>query len=286
MRSTPERVTDWFVGTADRLAAWGMRLLQTNGIRRAWLAVGCVAAVPILGFGCLQAIGQLAHEERTEVVEVDADGLDGLVVDNGAGSVQVVGVEDADTVTVTAHISEGLRATGHEITERDGTLEVNATCPLIGSEWCRVRYTIEVPADLHVDVHSRDRVTLSDLDAGVRADSTMSTVEMNRVGGDVTVEADQGRVEGAGLTAATIDAQASQGRIRLAFTESPREIRAEADQGSVDIVLPDDDDVFYATETEADQGTVSNRIRVDPRSARTVDVRAHQGSISLTYASP
>src|SRR5690606_18959411 len=79
---------------------WGTRLLRRPGLRTAWLVLGCVVAVPALGFGTVNVVSLLAHEERTEVRTVDADGVAVLDVHNGAGSVEVVGVEGADEVTV------------------------------------------------------------------------------------------------------------------------------------------------------------------------------------------
>ena len=154
MRERIRRAIDWATATADRFTAWGMRLLAGNGIRVAWLVVGCLAAVPLLGFGVIQAASTVAHEERTEVTTIDLATTDvtGLVVDNGAGSVTVVGVDDGDAIVVRANISDGLRDTGHRVTTRDDHVFVRGTCPLFGSEWCSVDYTVEVPTDLYVNV--------------------------------------------------------------------------------------------------------------------------------------
>jgi hypothetical protein len=284
MSRAVDRAVERALDTADRVAAWGTRLLRGRGIRRTWLVVACLVAVPMLALGTIQAASALAHEERTEVTEVDAADVRGLIVDNEAGSIRVVGVDDADTVTVHARISDGLRATGHQVSRRDATLVVRGSCPLFGSEWCSVDYTIEVPADLHVDVDGRQRVTVSDVSGGLVASSDASAVELARVGGDVTVSANQARIDASDLTAARVHARADQGHVTLEFAESPDEVVAEADQGSVDIVLPDEDDVDYATETEANRGTVSDAIRQDPRSARSITVEADQGSITIAYA--
>jgi hypothetical protein len=118
----------------------------------------------------------------------------------------------------------------------------------------------------------------------VTADSSASTVVLARVGGEVTVSSHQGRVEASELAAERVHAFADQGRLTLAFVESPDEIVARADQGSIDIVLPDDRDVAYATETKSDQGAVSDRIRQDPGSPRSITAEADQGSINISYA--
>lgn len=284
MRRFATRLVELIVTAADDVAAWGTRLLRGRGIRRAWMVVACLAAVPLLGFGTLQAVSVLAHEERTEVAEVDAAGLSGLVVDNGAGSVQVVGVEGRDTVTVHARISEGLRGTGHGVTRRGDRLHVDGSCPILGSEWCRVHYTIEVPADLYVDVRAMAGAELSDLSGGLSARSSTSRVEIARVGGDVTLQANQGRVEATDLSVDSVRATAAQGRVSLAFVDPPDEVVARANQGRIEIVLPDVADVYYAIDPEARQGSVSENVATDPRSDRTIDAQANQGSITIAYA--
>jgi Putative adhesin len=278
------RLTDRAITQSDRAAGWGARVLRSRGMRRAWLVLASVAGVLALVGGTVQAAAVFAHEERTETTEVAAAGLGGLVVDNSAGSITVVGVSDADAVTVTARISEGLRDTGHVVAERDGMLFVTGSCPVIASEWCDVDYTIEVPSGLHVDLGSEAGVTVSDVDGGVVAHSDQGAVELARVGGDVDISSDQGRLEATDLTADRLTGDADQGRVRLEFAESPRAVDVEADQGRVEIVLPDDDDVVYATTTHADQGTVSDSIRQDPDSDRSIRVDADQGNITLTYA--
>jgi hypothetical protein len=269
---------------ADRVAAWGTRWLQGGLARRLWLVLASAAAVFGLGFGTLQAASVVAHEERTEVAEVDVADVDSVAVDNGAGSVTVIGVEGADTVTVRARVSDGLRATGHEVTTRERVLRVRGSCPLFGSEWCEVDYTIEVPSDMYVDADGRDGVVVSDQAGGLRAHSSEGAIELTRVGGEVTASAGQGRIEGDGLTATRLDASAGQGRVAVAFATSPDHVVAHAGQSRIDIVLPDDPEVFYdTTETDASQGSVNVAVRTDPDSDRSISARAGQSSITIGY---
>lgn len=282
-RDRPSGVIGRLVAWADRVAAWGTRVLRGRVVRVLWLAGASLLAVGGLLFGTLQAASMVAHEERTETTEIDASTVSSLVVDNGAGDVTIVGVDRSDAITVRAHISEGLRATGHEIDHRDGMLFVRGSCPLFGSEWCAVDYTIEVPAGMYVDAGGLEGVTVTDLDGGLRAHSSAGSVELIRVGGDVSVSANQGRIEGTALTATRVDATANQGRLTLDFAASPEHIAAQANQGRIDIVLPDDAAVFYDTDTEANQGTVNAEVRTDPNSDRTITAQANQGTITIGY---
>jgi hypothetical protein len=277
------RLIERMVAFAERVSAWGDRALQGRAVRVLWLGLGSIAAIVGLGFGTLEAASVVAHEEHTEVVEVDVAGLDSLAVDNDAGSVTIIGVAEAESVTVRARISEGLRATGHLVDERDGVLSVRGTCPLFGSDWCSVDYTIEVPPEMYVDARAVDGLSVTNQRGGLAAHSSQSSVELVRVGGEVTVSADQGRIEADALTATRVDASANQGRFTAEFVTSPDLIAVEANQGRVDIVLPDDPDVEYATDTRSSQGTVTTDIRTNSRSDRTITVRADQGSVTIGY---
>jgi hypothetical protein len=277
------RLFDWLATTGDRMTAWGLRLLGGRGVRRAWLIVASVAGVSLLLTGTIQVTSLIAHEVTTEVSEIPATGVSRLDINNDAGPTRVVGVDGAETITVRARISNGLREPGHEVSRDGDTLVVEASCPIIGSQWCAVDYTVEVPSDMDIDADTRGRLTITDLTGELRLDADQGSVDLARVGGDITVSASQGSVDAVDLTATRVSAEANQGRLDLAFATSPNEIVAEANQGSVTILLPDED-VFYATQTEADQGSATSDIREDPTADRTITAESNQGSITITYA--
>jgi hypothetical protein len=250
----------------------------------AWKIVGAAVAVFLLACGVEQTASALAHAEHTETTRLPADGVTRLEVHNSAGRVRVVGVRGADEVVVTAHISDGLRPTGHRVTQAGDRIEVAGSCPAFGSTWCRYDVAIEVPTGVTVEVHADGAVDVSDIAGGVEASADQASVTLTNVGGDVRASSDQGRVTGRDLTASRLTARADQGRIELAFDESPTAIDAEADQGSIEIRLPDDEDVAFAVDTSADQGTETVAIRTDPSSDHTLRAHADQGDVAITYA--
>ena len=137
---------------------------------------------------------------------------------------------------------------------------------------------------MYVDAKGRDGVVVSDQAGGLRAHSSQGAIELTRVGGEVTVSTGQGRIEGDGLTATRLDASASQGRVVVEFVTSPEDIVAHAGQSRIDIVLPDDPEVFYdTTGTDASQGSVNVAVRTDPDSDRSISARAGQSSITIGY---
>ena len=270
------RARDWVVTRGERFERWGTRLLRRPGLRTAWLVLGCVVAVPALGFGTVNVVSLLAHEERTEVRTVDADGVAVLDVHNGAGSVEVVGVEGADEVTVRARISEGLRATGHRVEVEGDRLEVRGSCPLVGGDWCEVDYTIEVPTRLRRGVGPGGRSPCPTSRAGSWPRPTSPRSRSPRWPASWSSTATR-----AGSRGATCGPPGWRRRPTRAASNRVRHlprVDVDADQGRIDIVLPDDPDVAYATELDADQGTISDRIRQDPTSDRTIRASSDQGT--------
>jgi hypothetical protein len=272
--------------TADRWTAAGLRLVQSRGIRRAWLIVASVGGVVVLAAGTHQTASLIAHEERTQVDEIAVADTDLLQVSNSAGTTRVVGVDGATSVRVEADISDGLHATGHRISRRDGRLVVEASCPTFGSEWCQVDYTIEVPAEMAVAIDAQQRVDVRRLDGEVSIEADEGA-ELRQLSGDVTVRVATGSIEGTDLRVARIDADTQHGDIELTFAASPRRIVAQSDVGDIDILLPDgpaDADVFYATDLSGGhRGTTNTDIRQDPDSDRTIVADTDVGSIDIAY---
>jgi Putative adhesin len=257
----------------DRLTSWGLRVLEGRAVRVLWLAGASLIAVPMLIFGTYQVASAIAHEERTVTDSFAA-----------AGSVRVIGVEDADSINVRSRVSHGLRRTGYRTFVRDGRLVVSSTCPLYGSTWCTVSSTIEMPSDLAVSIRAEGGVEVSDVHGGVFVHTDGGGVTATRVSGTLDLSSDQGSVEATGIDADHAVATSDQGRVDLTFTDSPRSVEARSDQGSVNVVLPEEPGVVYATTVETDQGSAQALIAQDPRSDRTIVASSDQGDVTVSYA--
>ena len=255
-------------------------------VRRTWLIAGSLVTVPVLLLGATQVASALAHEERTEVSEFDAGGLQGVDVDNAAGPVRIVGVEDTDTVTVTARISDGWRATGHDVRRDGDRLVVEGTCPILLSDWCNVSFTIEMPSDLAVTAETDSgRVTVTDIAGDVEASSDDGRIELARIEGNVVLHSDNGSVTATGIRRASrAEATSDNGGVRLEFLDPPDDVVATSDNGSVDVVIPDDGAIAYKVDAQSDNGTVSFPVRTDPDGERTITARSDNGDVTITYA--
>jgi DUF4097 and DUF4098 domain-containing protein YvlB len=72
--------------------------------------------------------------------------------------------------------------------------------------------------------------------------------------------------------------------VRLEFLDSPHDVVATSDNGSVDIVIPDEGAIAYKVDAESDNGTVSFPVRTDPDGERTITARSDNGDVTITYA--
>ena len=274
------------------------QLAVESDVRISGVSVGKVKAIELSDEGSYaDAEIQIAGTDSSGEVEAVILSLpDGLHIGVGSDHTGLQAAVDknltaaqatfCNSITVRAHISDGLRATGHGVETRDGVLHVRGSCPVIGSEWCNVDYTIEMPADLYVSATGRGGVSATDLDGGLDARSRSSRVNLLRVGGDLTVETDEGSIVGDDLRTERVDASTDQGSLRLTFVTSPNSVLTEADQGSIDVVLPDEPGVYYAVDAQSDQGSVTSAVREKSDSDRSLTAEADQGSITIGYADP
>jgi Putative adhesin len=249
-----------------------------------WKIAGGTLALASVGWGAFNVVDLVAHGKRTEVMTYDAADVSVLDVANSNGPVTIVGAAERDEVTVTARISDGLRATGERQTLVDGVLELRASCPLIGSQWCEVKYTIEVPADIEVRADTDNgQLTVSGIAGAVDLDADNGAVEVSDLGGNLTISADNSSIDATQLTSDTLVVETDNGSVTVELLEPPSSVEVRSDNGSVDVVLPDTEDA-YALEVSTDNGDVSRDIRTNPESPRHILIDTDNGDAIVRYA--
>jgi hypothetical protein len=259
----------------------------STGVRRFWKVGGSVLAVFLLPFGVMQVVTELAHEEHTEHHAFPAGGIRVIEVRSGSDSaVRIVGGEGAgesgDEIRVTAHVSEGLRSTGHRERVVGDRLVLESSCPIFFSSFCAVDYTVETPSDVDVLVRSDRGATIEGIDGDVDVTSDQGSIDLAGLRGSVRAHADQGSVRASPLRSTDVEASSDQGDVFLRFLDEPRRVVAESDQGDVEVVVPGGD-AFYALTTDTDQGKVRRDIRADPSSDRSISATTDQGDVILRY---
>jgi DUF4097 and DUF4098 domain-containing protein YvlB len=248
-----------------------------------WRAVGGVLALGTVAWGGFNTVTLLAHEERMEITRYDASSVRAIDVENSAGSVTIEGSAERDEITVTARISEGLRETGERQSVIDGRLELRASCPLLGGDWCRVSYRIEVPADVAVRVDTDNgRIELRGIDGPVDLDADNGRVEVVDVAGDLSVAGDNGSITATELRSDSVVAETDNGSLTLEFAESPESVDARSDNGNVEVILPNTPD-DYNLDISTDNGEESRDIRHDPTSTRRITIETDNGNATARY---
>jgi len=254
-----------------------------GGVRALWLVFAGLLVVGALTFGAYQVVTLLSHEERTEVTTHPAAGLTTIDVRSGAGSVRIAG-SDGDEVVVRAEISDGLRATAESQQVVGDELQLRASCPNFGSDFCRVTYEIEVPRDLAVVVRADDgSVRVADTAGVVDVDADNGSVEIARLSGTVRAATDNGRVEGVDLRSASVTADSDNGSVTLQFAIAPTAVTATTENGSVEVVVPDDGEA-YRVDVQSDNGDETDDVLEDPASPRSLTLRTDNGSATARTA--
>jgi hypothetical protein len=255
----------------------------TPGLRHLWRIGGTLWVLLLVPFGIVQAASVLAHERELAITSFPAAALASVDIDNDNGSVTIVGT-DNDEVVVAAHISHGWKATGNDQHVEGDRLVVHSSCPSLFSQYCSVDYVVEMPAALALDVSSGNgRITASDLTGVVSLAADNGRVEADRLDGDLRLSSDNGRVTGRDLRSPGVDADSDNGRVELSFAVAPRSVTATSDNGSVDLVVPDDS-TAYRVDAASDNGSVTVGVDQSRDSSRTITALSDNGSIRVDYA--
>jgi putative adhesin len=209
-----------------------------------------------------------------------------LVVDNSTGDVHLVRAPARSPVTVTAHVTEGLR-TPHRSATRSagGTLRLSASCTdtPFGGAACDVGYTVAVPAGTGLTVDS------SGGDVSVRDYAGRAPLAVSSSSGDVDLtgisvpvlrlESSAGDVNGGGIRARVVVAKSTAGDVELTLASPARRLAAESSAGDVRLTVPD---VPYRVKASSSAGDVRDgAIRQDPHAARRIDASSSAGDVTI-----
>ncbi len=198
---------------------------------------------------------------RVEQELVPIDGVTELEVDTENGAVEIA-AGTADDVVIRAILRESDEGDADYTIETVGDrLVVRGECDSGLFDRCQVGFEITAPADLDLDVRtSNGRIVL----AGIV--------------GDVTVETDNGAIDGTALGAAVVDARTDNGAIDLRFDAAPMDVGAFTDNGAIDLRVPD---AVYDVDADSGNGRVDVDVRVDPDAERRIVAESDNGAIDV-----
>jgi hypothetical protein len=247
--------------------------------RRVVLWISALVAIVSIAFGAVSLADLLAHSRReqtlsfpvTKVLEVRTD---------GSVTVRAAAVEH---ITVVRRIDRGFRHPAYTAGVVGDRLVLTGSCPVMVNQWCRVSYTVEVPATTTVTVHAdAGGVTVTGIDGDLDLSSSAGSVTVTDASGAVRAHSSAGSVTADHLRAADVDASSSAGRVSLSFAVPPSSVVAHSSAGSVEVVVPDDE-TAYRVDASSSAGSESVDVRTDPASTRTIEVSSSAGSVRIHY---
>jgi hypothetical protein len=250
----------------------------SRGVKLAWVLGGSIFTAGALGFGTVQAVAGIAHEERdvrtvvrepVRVLDVEAD-----------GTVTVIG-GTRGPITVEEHISRGLQEPKRSLRVDGDRLTVRGTCTAFPQTFCSDDITVRVPSSVRVVVDGLG-VRVSGV-SGARLESHGDDVTAESLSGTVRLRSHGGSVSAIALRAAAVDADSSGGDVSLTFARSPQHVVANSSGGNVNVVLPDRP-LAYRVETSASGGSADSGIRTDPTSPRLIRAASSGGDVTIRYA--
>lgn len=252
-------------------------------MKRLWLLAGSLATVPALAFGTYAIVSFLAHETVTERATFEAAGVTAVELSSELGNVEITGA-DVEEISLTARIDHGLRRTRHSAEVDGNTLVVRDDCPTGIPVWCRVDYELEIPSSLRVQITAENgRVTVRDVDGGVQIRGGNGAVDVARVAGDVDLRTGNGRIEARGVDGGRVTARTGNGAIALSFVRPPDAVETRTGNGSIEVVVPQDETAYRLEVTTTFAGATDTAVRTDPTSERTIVARTSAGSITVRY---
>lgn len=252
----------------------------SRGVRLAWLIPGAILAIGALGWGTHNVLSLLAHEEYTTTDTFAASEIDTLDISSDEGPITVQ-AGNADTVVVTAHVSDGWRATDVSSTIVGRELVVRANCPVFGDPWCNVSFTVEIPADRPITIDgSNGSVRVRGATGTVDVDTENGSIELEDISGDIRASNDNGRITGRRLSSPVVDATTDNGRIELSFVDPPQAVTGRTNNGRIEVIVPDVD-VLYRVDLRTSNGAIDNLVRTDPSSDHVIDLASDNGSLTV-----
>lgn len=256
--------------------------MNESNMRRTWMVAGSIAAVIMLGFGTIQAVGLVAREESTVRQEFDAAELAGVEVTSDNGDVRVIG-DETTTVRVVIRLEQGWSRIDRVARVEGDRLVLSASCPFLGGPFCSADYEVHVPPGIAVAARSDNGdASVTDVDGDATVSSSNGDVAGSRLGGVVRLGTDNGNVEGLDLRGRSVKGTSSNGDVELNFDLPPADVEVESSNGDVEVVVPRGDEL-YAVDATTDNGDARTPVRTDPSGRRRIVARSDNGDVTVRY---
>jgi DUF4097 and DUF4098 domain-containing protein YvlB len=234
-----------------------------------------IAALVLLTVVAIVARPQV-HSDQT--VEVG----DRLEVDIPTGELTFV-ASDRDDIRVQVDGSYLFRAPEVTATTSNGVTRMTGGCPTVPFSICSVEVTVELPADVDLDiVGTNGRVSIDGVTGAIDVVTTNGDIEVAESEDDLSLSTTNGSVTVTDASSTEVVAATTNGAVNLSFAAAPDQVEARTTNGSVAIGLPDDREP-YAIDARTTNGSVDLiRVTNDPDANRAITAHSVNGSVEIT----
>lgn len=222
-----------------------------------------VTRFTLLAFLAAASLPLTACDEpsQTKTNSYDVTGAVTTAAINSYGGDITVTAGAGDTIRVT----ETLRWTAAEPAPEHRLTGTNLTftsgCQGLRGN-CGVSYHLEVPAGVHATL-----------------DSAGGSITVRGLSGKLDLSSGGGALNATSITSAALDARSGGGLSHVDFAAPPSTVHIDSAGGDVNLQLPSE---RYAVATQADGGSATVGVAVDPASSHKIEVDTGGGSLLLT----
>jgi hypothetical protein len=162
-------------------------------------------------------------------------------------------------------------------------LTMTSRCSWTVGLGCSGSVQLVVPPGTAIRVHASDGdVSVHRITADVDIDSTDGDIDVADVTGSMRLRSTDGSVVGTDVRSSGVDAETTDGAVRLDFASAPDEVRAVSSDGGVEVLVPRDGQP-WAVRASTSDGTRSVGVATDPAASRHIEAHSSDGSIRIAY---
>jgi len=259
---------------------WPARLPGRQGL----VAIGLVMTAAAVGFAGLVAVNAMARQTVRDEHTYAFTGST-VSVDAALGDVQIV-PGTAGEITVARRLTYGLkRPFVSERVDGDTFRIADRPCTAEPAFPCQVRWLLEIPRDLTVEVDTRGgSITVNGLRGTIKLVSVSGSVTALAPSGKlVTLRSTSGSVKAQSVSSDQVVATSTSGDVTVTFQTPPSLMVGRSVTGRVGVVLPSTDD-HYRISAKSQDGSKTialSKATDDPNGRRRIDVLSTTGDVSV-----
>ena len=244
-------------------------------------AIGLALTTVLVGLVGLVAVSTMATQTVQQEHTYPFNGTQ-LSVGAALGSVQIVPGEPGQIV-VRRRETYGLRRPVVEERVDGDTFRVrDEACPLDGAFPCHVRWLLQVPRDLDVEVRTvGGNITVNGLSGKVKLTSESGAVRASGPSGKlVTLRSHDGPVMAQNISSAQVVATSDNKAVQLTFRSPPALVVGRSQRGQVGVVLPEGNET-YKISAKSQSGSRTVAAKTSDNAKRRIDILSATGDVSV-----